>query len=53
MQLTSEVDGQSMMMTLFGLAGEIADGRDFDDRELETRIDRVFETHVEALPARD
>ncbi|WP_376693177.1 DUF6607 family protein [Wenzhouxiangella sp. EGI_FJ10409] len=53
LQLTSEVDGQSMMMTLFGLAGEIADGRDFDDRELETRIDRLFETHVEALPASD
>ena len=45
-QIESEVDGESMMMTLFGMAGEIAEGEDFDRDASEAEIEAVFERHV-------
>ncbi|WP_147307606.1 DUF6607 family protein [Wenzhouxiangella sediminis] len=46
--LEAEVDGESMMMTLFGMADEIADGAPFDREAYRERIETIFERHVRA-----
>lgn len=47
-ELQPEVDGESMMMTLFGRAQAIADGDDFDREAARETIEALFERHVEA-----
>jgi hypothetical protein len=44
--LEAEVDGESMMMTLFEMAEEIADGAPFDREAHRERIEAIFERHV-------
>jgi hypothetical protein len=43
----ARVDGDSMMMTLFGMAGEIAEGEPFDPEQSRQEIEALFERHVE------
>lgn len=46
--LQAKVDGESMMMTLFGMAEEIAEGASFDREAYRKRIEAIFERHVQA-----
>lgn len=45
--LEPDVEGQSMMMTLFDMAGEIAEGEAFDRETSRAAIGALFERHVE------
>lgn len=51
-EIEHEVEGQSMMMTLLEMAGEVADGDDFDAEAAREDIESLFERHVSA-PAAD
>ncbi|MDZ7790186.1 MAG: DUF6607 family protein [Xanthomonadales bacterium] len=43
----AEVDGESMMMTLFGMAEEIAEKGEFDAETARADIAALFDTHVQ------
>lgn len=42
----ARVDGESMMMALFGMAGEIAEGQPFDRQQSRADIEALFRRHV-------
>jgi len=47
LHLEAEVDGESMMMTLFGMANDIAEGKAFDRQQAQAGIEALFDRHVD------
>jgi hypothetical protein len=47
----AKVDGESMMMTLFGMAEEIAEKGEFEAEQARTEIEALFNKHVQGRKA--